>query len=116
MDCKLPNSFIADEVGALPSSYPIQAMRLGQLNILNKLGFIISTKYPSIDNPFEDEIKYSKRVLDKLEHDTIRFSLLYEPDETKDWQTNDLILQQANPVSLEISEIWQDLVKKKLML
>lgn len=113
MDGKLPNAFICDEAGALPISYPIQAMRSGQLNILNKLGFIISTKYPTIDNPFEDEVKYSKQVLDGLEKDETRFSLLYEPDETKGWETNDLILQQANPVALEIPEIWEDLVKKR---
>lgn len=113
MDGKLPNAFCADEVGALPISYPIDAMRSGQLNILNKLGFIISTKYPTIDNPFEDEVKYSKRVLDGLEKDETRFSLLYEPDKTKDWETDDLILRQANPVSLEIPEIWEDLLKKR---
>ena len=113
MDGKLPNAFCADEVGALPTSYPIEAMRSGQLNILNKLGFIISTKYPTIDNPFEDAVKYSKRVLDGLEKDDTWFSLLYEPDETKGWETNDLILRQANPVSLEIDEIWQDLLKKR---
>lgn len=113
MDGKLPNAFCADEVGALPNSYPIQAMRSGQLNILNKLGFIISTKYPTIDNPFEDEVKYTKRVLDGLEKDESRFGLLYEPDKTKNWETDDLILKQANPVSLEIPEIWEDLLKKR---
>jgi phage terminase large subunit-like protein len=113
MDGKLPNSFIADEVGALPISYPIDAMRSGQLNILNKLGFIISTKYPTIDNPFEDEVAYSKKVLDGLEKDETRFSLLYEPDKTKGWETDDLILQQSNPVALEIPEIWEDLKKKR---
>ena len=113
MDGKLPNAFCADEVGALPISYPIDAMRSGQLNILNKLGFIISTKYPTIDNPFEDEVKYSKRVLDGLEKDETRFSLLYEPDQTKGWETDDLILKQANPVALEIPEIWEDLLKKR---
>lgn len=113
MDGKLPNAFIADEVGALPISYPIDAMRSGQLNILNKLGFIISTKYPTIDNPFEDEVKYSKKVLDGLEKDETRFSLLFEPDKTKGWETDDLILQQANPVALEIKEIWDDLLKKR---
>jgi phage terminase large subunit-like protein len=113
MDGKLPNAFCADEVGALPISYPIQAMRSGQLNILNKLGFIISTKYPTIDNPFEDEVKYSKQVLDGIEDDESRFSLLYEPDQTRGWETNDLIMQQANPVALEIPEIWDDLVKKR---
>lgn len=113
MDGKLPNAFCADEVGALPISYPIDAMRSGQLNILNKLGFIISTKYPTIDNPFEDEVRYSKRVLDGLEKDETRFALLYEPDKTKGWETDDLILRQANPVSLEIPEIWEDLLKKR---
>lgn len=113
MDGKLPNAFCADEVGALPTSYPIDAMRSGQLNILNKLGFIISTKYPSIQNPLEDEVRYSKRVLDGLEKDETRFSLLYEPDKTSGWETDDLILQQANPVALEIPEIWDDLLKKR---
>lgn len=113
MDGKLPNAFIADEVGALPVSYPIEAMKSGQLNILNKLGFVISTKYPTIDNPFEDEVAYAKKVLDGIEHDETHFALLYEPDETKGWETNDLILQQANPVALEIPEIWEDLRKKR---
>ena len=113
MDGKLPNVFCADEVGALPISYPIDAMRSGQLNILNKLGFIISTKYPTISNPFEDEVLYSKRVLDGLEKDETRFSLLYEPNNTKGWETDDLILKQANPVALEIKEIWDDLIKKR---
>jgi len=113
MDGRLPNAFIADEVGALPSNYAIEAMRSGQLNILNKLGFIVSTKYPTIDNPFEDEVAYSKKVLDGLEQDETRFSLLYEPDKTKGWETNDLIMQQGNPVALEIPEIWDDLIKKR---
>lgn len=113
MDGRLPNAFICDETGALPNSYPIQAMRSGQLNILNKLGFIISTKYPTIDNPLEEEVIYSKKVLDGIEKDDTRFALLYEPDKTKNWETNDLILQQANPVALEIPEIWEDLLKKR---
>lgn len=113
MDGKLPNAFCADEVGALPISYPIEAMQSGQLNILNKLGFIISTKYPTVDNPFEDQVKYSKQVLDGLQEDETIFSLLYEPDQTKGWETNDLILKQANPVALEIPEIWEDLLKKR---
>ena len=113
MDGRLPNVFCADEVGALPSSYAIEAMRSGQLNVLNKLGFIISTKYPTINNPFEDEVAYSKRVLDHTISDDTIFALLYEPDKTKGWETDDLILKQANPVALEIPEIWEDLLKKR---
>lgn len=113
MDGRLPNVFIADEVGALPNGYAIYAMRSGQLNILNKLGFIVSTKYPTINNPLEDEVAYAKKVLDGIEKDETVFSLLYEPDNTKDWETDDLILKQANPVALEIPEIWDDLLKKR---
>ena len=113
MDGRLPNAFCADEVGALPTNYPLEAMRSGQLNILNKLGFVISTKYPTIDNPFEAEVSYSKKVLNCLVTDETRFSLLYEPDNPKDWETDDLILKQANPVALEIPEIWEDLLKKR---
>ena len=113
MDGRLPNAFCADEVGALPVSYPIEAMRSGQLNIRNKLGFIISTKYPTIDNPFEDEVAYAKKILDGLQADDTCFALLYEPDDPKGWETNDLVIKQANPVALEIPEIWDDLVKKR---
>lgn len=113
MDGRLPNAFVADEVGALPNSYPIEAMRSGQLNILNKLGCIISTKYPTINNPFEDEVNYAKRVLDGLEDDETVFALLYEPDNITNWTTDDLILKQSNPVALEIPEIWEDLLKKR---
>ncbi len=113
MDGKLPNVFLADEVGALPNSYAIEAMRSGQLNILNKLGCIISTKYPTANNPFEDEVNYAKRVLDGTQADDTVFSLLYEPENTDDWAFNDTILKHANPVALEIPEIWEDLLKKR---
>lgn len=38
---------------------------------------------------------------------------MYEPDKTSDWETDDLVLKQANPAALEIPEIWDDLVKKR---
>ncbi len=112
LDGKLPNCYCADEVGALPNTYAIEAMQSGQLNILNKLGFIISTKYPTIDNPIEDYDDYAKKVLDGIISDDSIFSLLYVPD-TKDWETNDLVMRQANPVALEVPEIWDDLLKKR---
>ena len=112
MDGKLPSVFCADEVGALPNTYAIEAMQSGQLNILNKLGFIISTKYPTIDNPIEIYDDYAKKILDNVVQDDTVFSLLYVPD-TNNWETDDLVLKQANPVALEIPEIWQDLLKKR---
>lgn len=113
MDGRLPSVFLADEVGALRTSYPIQAMRSGQITLKNKLGCIISTKYPTFDNPFEDEVKVAKDVLDgKLDDETV-FSLLYEPDKTRDWMCDDGILEQANPAALEIPEIMDDLKRKR---
>ncbi len=113
LDGKEPSVFIADEVGALPSAYPIEAMRSGQLLVLNKLGFIISTKYPTTQNPFEDEVAYSKKILDGLSDDEKVFSLLYEPDDTKNWATNDDIIAHVNPLALEIPEVWDDLIDKR---
>lgn len=113
LDGKLPNVFLVDEVGALPNPYAIEAMRSGQLTILNKLGFIISTKYPTANNPFEDEVLYCKKVLDGFVKDDKVFSLLYEPDDKENWTENDDILAHANPLALEIKEMWQDLLTKR---
>lgn len=112
-DGRLPNAFLADEAGALPNNSAIEGMRSGQLDILNKLGCIVSTKYPTIDNPFEDEVDYAKKVLDGIVCDPTVFALLYEPDDTKPWMTDDLVMQQGNPVSLESRRLWDDLVKKR---
>ena len=113
LDGKLPSVFLIDEVGALPNNYAIEAMRSGQLTILNKLGCIISTKYPSENNPFEDEVSYCKKVLDKVIDDDKIFSLLYEPDDKKNWAYNDDILEQSNPLALELTEVMKDLKDKR---
>lgn len=112
-DGRLPNAFLADEVGALPNNSAIEAMRSGQLNVLNKLGCIVSTKYPTIDNPMEDEVDYAKKVLDGIIEDETVFALLYEPDDPKPWMTDDLVMQQGNPAAMEIPEIWEDLLNKR---
>ena len=113
MDGKLPNAFVADEVGDLPVNYPIEAMRSGQLMIRNKLGCIISTKYPTISNPFEDEVEKAKRVLDGIDDDETVFSLLYEPDKTKNWETDDSLIEQSNPLAMEIPMVMEDIKKKR---
>lgn len=113
LDGKLPNVFLVDEVGALPNSYAIEAMRSGQLTILNKLGFIISTKYPTMNNPFEDEVEYCKKVLDEHIEDDKVFALLFEPDDPTNWTSDDKILAHANPLALEIKKIWDDLIAKR---
>jgi phage terminase large subunit-like protein len=103
MDGKLANAFLADEAGAM-DSYPIEAMRSSQITLFNKLGIIISTQYPNDNNVMIDEIDISKKVLDGLIDSKRRFSLLYEPDEeflvNDQWQTDDLVICQSNPVAV----------------
>lgn len=115
LDGRLPNVFLVDEAGALPNSYAIEAMQSGQITIKNKLGCIISTKYPTANSAFEDEIAYDKQVLDGLRDSETVFSLLYEPDEeiTGEWATNPDVLAQSNPAALEVPEIWQNLLEKR---
>mgnify|MGYP004467303617 CR=1 FL=1 len=113
LDGKLPNVFLCDEVGGLPNAYAFEAMRSGQLTIKNKLGFLISTKYPSVHNPFEDEIELSKKALDGNFEDKETFALLFEPDDTKDWISNDDVILHANPLAASVPEIFEDLLKKR---
>lgn len=113
MDGREPTVFVADEVGALTNSYPIEAMRSGQLLVFNKLGFLISTKYPTFDNPFEDEVNYLKKVLDGLIEDEHIFGLLFEPNETKNWTNDDDIILQSNPLACELEVVYQDLLNKR---
>lgn len=113
LDGKEPSVFIADEVGALPSPYAVEAMRSGQLLVKNKLGFVISTKYPTVNNPLEDEVAYAKSVLDGVVNDDKLFALLYEPDEVTGWETNLDILRDANPLAQEIETVWEELISKR---
>lgn len=113
LDGKMPSVYLVDECGALPNSYALTAMASGQATVKNKLGFVISTKYPKIDNPFESEITYCKQILDDIIRDDKVLSFLYEPDNIKNWETDDLILKQSNPTSLEIPEMWDDLLYKR---
>ncbi len=113
LDGKEPSVFIVDEAGALPTAYAIGAMRSGQLLVMNRLGFVISTKYPTSQNPFEDEVAYCKKVLDGVIDNDKVFALLYEPDNTKDWATDDSILRHANPLALELEPVWNELVDSR---
>lgn len=113
MDTRQPAVFLVDETGALPNVYPIEAMRSGQIQVFNKLGFIISTKYPTMFNPLEEEVASAKKILDGLKDDKRTFALLYEPDDTKNWMDNDEVLYHSNPLALEIPEILEDLKKKR---
>lgn len=110
MDGKLANAFLADEAGAM-DSYPVEAMRSSQITLFNKLGIIISTEYPNDNNVMIDEVDKGKKVLEGLRKNRRMFSLIYEPDDellTEDqWQTNDLIIYQSNPVAVEHDYIFE---------
>lgn len=112
MDGKLANLFLADEAGAL-DSYPVEAMRSSQITLKNKLGIIISTQYPNDNNVMIDEIDMAKKSLDGLLDDSSIFALLYEPDDKirNQWQTNDKVIYQANPVAVE-NDVVFDAIKK----
>lgn len=113
LDGRLPNAFLADEVGALPNNYAIEAMRSGQGTAFNKLGFIISTKYHTFDNPFEVEIKVLKDKLDGVRQDDKIFGLLFEPDNPDDWATDINVIKHSNPLSLDLPEFMNDLIEKR---
>ena len=117
MDGRLANIFLADEAGAL-DSYPVEAMRSSQITIRNKLGIIISTQYPNDNNVMIDEVDIAKKILDGLlpEKEDV-FALLYEPDDeiTKEWETNDFVIYQSNPVSVNNPEIFKSIKDLRTM-
>lgn len=118
MDGKLANAFLADEAGAM-DSYPVEAMRSSQITLMSKLGIIISTQYPNDDNVMIDEIDISKKTLDGLIDNRRRFSLLYEPDDWllngDQWQTNDLVIYQSNPVAVSNPNIFKAIKDMRTM-
>ncbi|PHD69874.1 terminase large subunit [Bacillus toyonensis] len=112
MDGRLATGFVADEVGALKTSYPIEAMESSQLNTLNRLGILISTAYDTMHNPMVDQIEFAQKVMDGHITDETLFALLYKPDNMKDW-TSDEALLQANPLAIELPENLDELKKKR---
>lgn len=116
MDGKLANIYLADEAGLL-DDYPVEAMRSSQITLKNKLGIIISTQYPNDSNVMLTEVDYAKRVLDGLVENKRYFSLLYEPDEEirKQWETNDLVIYQSNPVAVDNKKVFEAIVDKRTM-
>lgn len=118
MDGKLANAFLADEAGAM-DAYPIGAMRSSQITLRSKLGIIISTQYPNDDNAMLDEIDISKKTLDHLIDGERRFALLYEPDpeylSEDQWQHNDLIIYQSNPVAVNNQGVFEAIKKLRNM-
>lgn len=116
MDGKLATIFLADEAGAL-DSYPVEAMRSSQITLKNKLGIIISTQYPNENNVLIDEIDLAKKMLDGIVEIDSVFALLYEPDDEliKDWETDDRVIYQSNPVAMRNPDVFDEIKKMRTM-
>lgn len=116
MDGKLATIFLADEAGAL-DSYPVEAMRSSQITLKNKLGIIISTQYPNENNVLIDEIDLAKKMLDGIVEIDSVFALLYEPDDEliKDWETDDKVIYQSNPVAVRNPDVFDEIKKMRTM-
>lgn len=112
MDGRKANVFVADEVGALRNRNPIDAMQSSQMNMVNRTGILISTAYESLYNPMTEEVEYAKKVLDDLTDDPTLFSMLYMPDDTKDW-LSDKSLFEANPLCNDIPDNTEYLKKQR---
>jgi phage terminase large subunit-like protein len=116
MDGKMPSAFLADEAGAM-DTYPVEAMRSGQITLINALGIVISTEYPNDNNAMIDEVDKAKKTLDGLRDNKRIFSLIYEPDDfllvNDQWQTNDLVIYQSNPVAIDIKRVFKKILEKR---
>lgn len=112
MDGRKANVYVADEVGALPNRGALDAMASSQMNMINRLGILISTAYNTEANVMTEEIEYCQKVLDGLIVDDACFSLLYMPDEPKKW-TEDKALKQANPLAIEVKENYDFLIEQR---
>lgn len=116
MDGKFAKLWLADEAGNL-DTYPVEAMRSSQINLWNKQGIIVSTKYPNDNNVLDDETDYSKKILDGLIVNKRFFALLYEPDDEliKEWESNDLVIYHSNPVAVTEEMMFNALLESRTM-
>lgn len=95
-------------------------MRSSQIALPEGLGLIISTQYPNDMNVFQDEVDIAKNTLDGLANGIEGyFALLYEPDEeiqeNDGWKTDDRIIYQANPVTVNNKRIFKNIVDKRTL-
>lgn len=103
MDGRKANVFVADEVGALRTRYPIDAMKSSQMNMVNRTGILISTAYESLNNPMTEEVDYATKVIHGDIEDEKLFAMLYRPDDSKKWTDDDELLK-ANPLAIDIED------------
>lgn len=103
MDGRLAAVYVADEVGALSNRYPIDAMESSQMNLVNRMGVLISTAYESLNNPMTEEVDYASKVIHGVIENDRLFALLYRPDDNRKWLDDEELLK-ANPLAIDIED------------
>lgn len=96
-----PACFVSDEHGALSDNSNIQAMRKGQLSVLNPLQVITTTAYANSDSLMLEELTYAKAVLNDTVENENYFALLYYASEKEVRQDVDLAIERSNPLRVE---------------
>lgn len=104
-----PAAVIADEVGAFTDNSNVEAMRSGQLSVLNPLMMKITTAYSESDSIMLEELEYDRAVLDGTIDNKRIFSLIYYCDKEEAW--DDIGLYRSNP--LRIKENYDEIRAKR---
>lgn len=95
-----PAAVCADEIGAFTTNDNIQAMRKGQLSVLNPLFFKITTAYAESDSIMLEELEYDRAVLDGTVSNNRLFALLYYASSKEEAWTEEG-LYKANPLRVK---------------
>jgi phage terminase large subunit-like protein len=109
-----PACFVADEIGAFTRNDNIQAMRKGQLSVLNPIQINTTTAYAESDSIMLEELEYDRAVLNGIIKDLRLFCLLYYCSKEEAWTEEGLL--KANPLRVEenYAEIRADIEKAKI--
>jgi Phage terminase-like protein, large subunit len=94
-----PACYVADEVGAFTSNDNIQAMRKGQLSVLNPIEIKTTTAYAESDSIMLEELEYDRAVLNGVVTNFKLFCLLYYCTREEAWTDEGLL--KANPLRVK---------------
>ncbi|MBC5628533.1 terminase large subunit [Clostridium sp. NSJ-6] len=94
-----PAAVCCDEVGAFTDNKNIQAMRKGQLSVLNPIMLKITTAYAESNSIMPEELEYDRAVLEGTIDNKRLFCLLYYCTREEVWTDEGLF--KANPLRVE---------------
>lgn len=94
-----PAAVCCDEVGAFTDNKNIQAMRKGQLSVLNPIMFKITTAYAESNSIMPEELEYDRAILEGTIDNKRLFCLLYYCNKEEVWEEEGLY--KANPLRIE---------------